>query len=119
MLKFLVDESSGTKLTDMLKTEGYDAIYAGEQFKGASDDELLKIAQYYKRILITNDKDFGEAIFRHKRVSSGVIFLRLKIDKPSNRAKYVIMLIKKFEEKLNKNFVTVTDDRLRIRQINS
>jgi|SRR3989338_2652358 len=117
MLKFLVDESTGKKVAILLKEKGFDISYCGDYSPGALDEEILNKAKIDKRILITNDKDFGEFIFKAGRVSRGVIFLRLKVDKPANRAKLVLELINKFGEKLDKNFVVVSEGRVRIRPL--
>ena len=117
MLRFLVDNSSGKKLADVLKNNNYDVIYAGEDFPEAEDIELLKKAEKDNRILITNDKDFGDLIFRYKKPSSGVIFLRLKIDFPEHRIKVLLTLIKKLGTKLNKKFIVASEDRIRIKKL--
>ena len=117
MLKFLVDESSGGKLVKSLNEEGYDVLYSRDLLPEGFDEDILDKSNKDKRILITNDKDFGEFIFRYKKLSHGVIFLRLKVDKPINRLKAVLALIDNFGEKLNKNFVTLSENKIRIRKI--
>jgi len=42
------------------------------------DDVLLDMAKIEERILITNDKDFGELTFLQKKGSAGIILLRIK-----------------------------------------
>ena len=64
MSKFLVDESSGSRLAKSLKEKGYDTIYCGDYYSGVPDEEIIKKAKKEKRIIITNDKDFGELVFR-------------------------------------------------------
>jgi predicted nuclease of predicted toxin-antitoxin system len=41
------------------------------------DTDVLALAYQKKRILITDDRDFGELVFRIKQPHAGVIFLRL------------------------------------------
>lgn len=117
MLKFLVDNSSGKKLANALKDKKYDVIYVGDDFPFAEDEEILKIAEKQDRILITNDKDFGELIFRYRKPSSGVILLRLKIDFPDNRTKILLTLIKKLGTKLKKKFIVASEDKFRIKEL--
>ena len=102
MLKFLIDESSGKRLADFLKEKGFDTVYVGDWLRGANDENILQKSSQEDRILVTNDSDFGELIFRWKKPSSGVILLRLIIDNPSNRLKVMIFLIKTLNKKLNK-----------------
>src|SRR3989344_1909958 len=93
----------------------YDIKFVSEIMPGAEDIEILKYAEKEKRVLITNDKDFGELIFRLKMPSSGVILLRLKKNIPINRIKYTINLIENFSDKLKNNFVVVKEGQVRIR----
>ena len=104
-------------MANALKNKNYDVIYAGEDFPDADDEYILEKAEKDNRILITNDKDFGELIFRYRKSSRGVILLRLKIDFPDYRIKVVLMLIKKLGIGLNKKFVVASEDRIRIKKL--
>src|SRR3989338_1583044 len=115
MLKFLVDNSTGKKLANALKDEKYDVIYAGDVLPDADDKDILERAEKENRILITNDKDFGELIFRYGKPSSGVILLRLKINFPQNRIKILMALIKSLGIKLRKKFIVASEDKFRIK----
>lgn len=44
---------------------------------GISDDIVLELANSEGVLLLTADKDFGELVFRLRRVSSGVVLVRL------------------------------------------
>ena len=46
----------------------------------ATFNYLMNLAEKENRILITNDKDFGELVFRFKMRAPGIILLRLKND---------------------------------------
>src|SRR3989344_6412703 len=117
MLKFLIDESSGVKLYKALLEKDYDVEFVSEIMPGADDIEVLKYSEKEKRILITNDKDFGALIFRLKMPFSGVILLRLKKNIPSNRIKYTINVIENFSDKLESNFVVLKEGQVRIRSL--
>ena len=117
MLRFLVDESSGKKLSDALNDAGYDALYCGEVLKEADDKEVLEEAKRDRRILITNDKDFGELIFRQLRPSCGVILMRLRVDTPENRIKHILSSAKNFGGRLYELFVILSDESTRTRNL--
>ena len=68
-LKFIIDESSGVTLSRSLSSQEYDCISIAELKPGIKDHEILDIAFKENRILITNDKDFGELIYRKKIAS--------------------------------------------------
>ena len=78
-MKFLFDESVELRLGSYLKVQGHDVkAIATDYTYGVEDEEVLKIAKSEQRILITNDKDFGELVFRYHHPHTGVILLRLK-----------------------------------------
>lgn len=116
-MKFLVDESTGIHVARFLKNLGYDAIYPAENIPRLSDLEILDRARREKRIIITNDKDFGDYIFYQKLNTYGIILLRLQDDSAENKLKVLKSLIANFHGKLKGNFVTVTEGRIRIRKI--
>ena len=117
MLKFLVDESSGRKVSDFLINNRFDTLYVYDIMPSAPDIDIIKFAEKEERILITNDKDFGELVFKLKMHSFGVIFLRLKIDNPKNRQVHILYLINTFQDKLENSFVVVTEGKIRIRKL--
>lgn len=75
-LKFLIDECTGRRLAILLKNAEYDVVFVGDWKPSASDEEVLRKAEEENSILITDDKDFGELIFRLSKPSKGVILLR-------------------------------------------
>ncbi|MEK6854679.1 MAG: DUF5615 family PIN-like protein, partial [Nanoarchaeota archaeon] len=102
---------------DFLKNEGYDALYVYDIMPRAPDIDVIKFAEKEKRILITNDKDFGELVFKLKIYSPGVIFLRLKSDNPKKRQEHILYLIRTFKDKLKDSFVVITEGKIRIRRL--
>ncbi len=49
------------------------------------DDEVITKAFAENWILITNDKDFGEKIYRERRPHKGVVLLRLEDERAVNK----------------------------------
>ena len=80
-MKFLADECCDTGLVASLRKDGHDVLYAIEKKAGAIDDEILSDAYKEERILITEDKDFGELVYRFKKP-----FETFKSFKPFNRS---------------------------------
>ena len=116
-LKFLVDESSGRKLFEFLLEKGFDTKFVTNEIPAASDKEVLSLAEKENRILITNDKDFGELIFRLNKQSSGVILLRLNFDSSENRQKIILNLIENIDQKLRSSFIVANEKQVRVRQL--
>ena len=64
-MKFLLDECTGSvRLRRMLAGLGHDVCTASEIAPGAGDEDLLALAYNEQRVLVTDDKDFGELVYR-------------------------------------------------------
>lgn len=63
-MKFLVDANLGRKFTNLIHEAGYNAIFISDILTKSSDEDILTFAKSENRVIITNDKDFGELVFR-------------------------------------------------------
>ena len=113
-MRFLVDECTGKRLAILLKREGYDALFVGDSMRSASDEEIIKKCEQDGRILITDDKDFGELVFRLSRPIKGVILLRI-VTVPERRFKALIKLLKTYDVK--NRFIVLEENAIRSRKI--
>ncbi|MBU1262792.1 DUF5615 family PIN-like protein [bacterium] len=114
-MKFLVDESAGMAIVDYLRKEGFDVIAIAEDFPEIEDEAILSQAMIEEGIVITHDKDFGELVF-HKLLSHrGIILLRLKDERPTNRVK-AIKEVLVYKDKLKDAFTVITEDKIRIKK---
>jgi len=113
-MRFLVDECTGPGVAHWLRQQGHDVFSVYEQARGIDDDEIVERANNEKRILITNDKDFGEKIFRDNKPHMGVILLRLEDERAPNKIATVQKLISNYSEQLNNNYIVATENRVRI-----
>jgi predicted nuclease of predicted toxin-antitoxin system len=115
-MKFLVDECTGSLTADWLRSLGYDVKSVFDDMRGASDDVVMNKARNEQRILITNDKDFGEAIFRSKKEHHGVILLRLANERTINKIAVLSRLFNTYPKNLAGNFIVVTEKQIRFAQ---
>lgn len=76
-MRLLSDEGVDRPIFERLRADGHELLYVAELDPGISDETVLRTAHERGMAVITTDKDFGELIFRMKRVSAGVILLRL------------------------------------------
>ena len=76
-MKFLLDESTEFRIAAFLREQGHDVTAIAHHYPHALPDrQVLEIAQAEQRILITNDHDFGELIFRERLPHAGLIYFR-------------------------------------------
>ena len=61
-----------------LRESGYDVLSVSEISPRAEDSGVIEPAVKDKRILLTEDKDFGPLVYAHGQKTGGVILLREK-----------------------------------------
>ena len=115
-MNFVADESVDAPVVHLLRENQYDIIYITEDYAGYSDKDVLELANKHKRILLTQDKDFGELVYRLKQIHSGVILLRLEGLKPEQKAKFVLNAIKHHDKELQNSFTIIQHRLIRIRK---
>ena len=75
-MKFLVDVCAASRsLLTTLADLGHDVLSARDRFPHASDEALLALAREEGRVLITEDKDFGELVFLRGLPHPGIVRL--------------------------------------------
>ena len=116
-MRFIVDECAGPTLAQWLIYHQHNVFSVYEEDRGLDDESVLKRAFTENRILITDDKDFGEMVFRQKKPHRGVILLRLENQRTENKIKVVKRLLEQYADQLVDNFVVVTETTVRIASI--
>lgn len=115
-MKFLLDESAEYRIAGFLQDLGHDVIAIAHDYpESLSDRTVLQIARAEERILITNDRDFGELIFRQKLPHSGVIYFRLGPGSTADeKVAWLEQLFITHADRLA-HFIVVTPVRVRVR----
>ena len=88
------------------------SIYQGSP--RLDDSDVLSLAVEDDRILVTADKDFGEMVFRERRLHRGIILPRLADERSSNKLEVLNRLFQQHSDHLPDNFVVVTESTVRI-----
>jgi predicted nuclease of predicted toxin-antitoxin system len=112
-MRFLVDECTGPSVAQWLSDNGHDVFSVYEDARGISDDHIIQMAFSGDWILVTNDKDFGEKVFREQQPHKGIILLRLEDERTSKKISLLQKLIESYSGRLPDSFVVVTEDRVR------
>jgi predicted nuclease of predicted toxin-antitoxin system len=71
-MRFLVDECTGPSVAAWLRDQNHEVFSVFDEARGMDDDVIIKKALDEDRILITNDKGFGDKIYREGRPHKGV-----------------------------------------------
>lgn len=116
-IKFLADESCDFLVVRTLRSAEYDVLSVAESFPSASDQHVLRHATKEKRILLTEDKDFGEWVFAHGENISGVILIRFPSNARRQLGEDIKVLVDIHGLGLVKSFVVLEPGRARIRKV--
>ena len=116
-IKFLADESCDFLVVRTMRSAEYDVLSVAESFPSASDQQVLRHAAKEKRILLTEDKDFGEWVFAHGENVSGVILIRFPANARRQLGEEIKVLADNHGLELLRNFVVLEPGRARIRKI--
>ena len=80
-MRFLLDQSAEARIATFLTDRGHDATrIARDHPAGLPDEQVLAIAHREGRVLIANDKDFGELVVRRNLPHAGVVLFRFPLD---------------------------------------
>ena len=116
-MRFLVDESTGPWVAEWLRERGDEVFSVFEQARGMDDDEIIQKAFAENWILLTNDKDFGDKIFRDKKPHKGIVLLRLDDERAIMKIEVIGQLLENYADRLENQFVVVTENAVRFAKI--
>ncbi|MFQ6054896.1 MAG: DUF5615 family PIN-like protein [Methanosarcinales archaeon] len=116
-MKFLADENIDRQIVERLRREGHQVWYVAEMDPGISDDVVLDLANLERALLLTADKDFGELVFRQRRIAPGVVLVRLAGLSPTSKAAMVASAVNQHATELAQAFTVITPGTIRIRRL--
>jgi predicted nuclease of predicted toxin-antitoxin system len=112
-LRFFADESCDFVVIRELRLNGFDVLAVSEYMQRSVDSELLEQAYREKRVLLTEDKDFGWLVFASHADSAGVVLIRFPAGARSILAQSVLRLIQEYGDKLENAFVVIQPGQIR------
>ena len=114
-MKLLADEGVDAAIVARLRSDGHDVVYVAELSPGITDDAVLELANFDERILVTADKDFGDLVFRLRRVAFGILLVRLPGLPSARKADSVAQVIGEHGEEMPGAFTVLSAGLVRIR----
>lgn len=116
-MKFLVDECADAQLVEFLRAKGHDVLYVMESMRGETDDVILATAYQEQRILLTEDKDFGELVFRLRKPAICIILLRFSPGTESQKISRLDALLTDDTANFSGTFIVVDQEKSRMRPL--
>lgn len=112
-MKFLADVNIEKLVVAEVRNLGYDIVWIAEENPYLDDISIFKIAQKESRVLLTNDKDFGEIVFRQKLISSGIVLFRIKGQDTMEKLKLFRKVLIFHNDRISKHFVVISKEKIR------
>ena len=113
-MEFLADESCDFAAVRALRADGYDVVAVSEIAGGAPDDAVLELARTSGRILLTEDKDFGQLVYADRLATGGVILIRFPARARGSLGPTVVEAVRDLGPRLIGQFVVVRPGRARL-----
>lgn len=113
-MRFLADESCDMAVVRVLRDNGHDVALVRERGAGIKDMAVARIAQDEQRILVTEDKDFGQLVHALSGVKAGVLLLRFPRNARALIGGAASAAVEALGERLTTSFVVVEPGRFRI-----
>ena len=118
MHRFLMDVRVGRVVDKFLSQQGFDVKSILDVNPSMPDEAIIELAIQESRILVTMDKDFGELVYRSKRIGvKGVLLLRLEDALAEDKKKIVEIILNEYSEEIGNSFMVYQNGKLRIRKL--
>jgi predicted nuclease of predicted toxin-antitoxin system len=92
-MRLLLDENVSPIVGDALRAAGHDVSMASDVCPGAPDEDVVALAVAAGRVLVTEDKDFGQLAFQRGLRPVGLIRLALPRQVPAQKATRLVAVL--------------------------
>ena len=116
-MRFLADECVDAALVEKLRAVGHDVRTVQETALASDDTAVIALAAREDRILLTEDKDFGELCFRQRMSVPGVVLLRIGPHFRHRKWTRLAAAIDTLKDRVAGNYTVVHIDKVRIRPL--
>lgn len=96
-----------------LRAAGHDVLAVVETARGAKDEVVIALARREKRVLLTEDKDFGQLVYAAGEGTCGVVLFRFPASARGAQQGAVLEVVTRFGPRLSFSFVVVEPGRTR------
>ena len=99
-----------------MRKAGYIVNAIAEISPSLPDEAVLQLAVEENRLLITEDKDFGEWVFAHQHQMTGILLIRYPASQRASMVAAVTDLIGGYAAELHGSFIVLEPGKARIRK---
>lgn len=112
----VADESVDFRIVEVLRDNGISVFSIAENNPSISDAEVLTIAVEHNALLLTEDKDFGELVYRFGMKHCGILLIRLIASSSEQKAEITRSVLNQYADELKNVFAVLDERRLRLRK---
>jgi predicted nuclease of predicted toxin-antitoxin system len=116
-VQFLADESCDFAVVRALRTAGFDVVAVAEIAPRLTDRAVVERAIQGRRVVLTEDKDFGQLVYSSQRPGPGIILIRFPATVRKTLPAALLDLVGKGDQKIIGHFVVLQPGRVRVRRL--
>jgi predicted nuclease of predicted toxin-antitoxin system len=115
-MRVLADEGVDGAIVNAVRAGGHDVRWMAEEPPGTKDDAVLEAAVQDARVLVTEDKDFGELVYRQRLRHRGVVLIRVDGISNAEKARIVARALQEHAADVPGAFTVIQHETIRIRR---
>ena len=116
-MRIMVDECLPYEVVDHLRRDGHDVHWISDDMSSVDDIVVLRAANLERRIIVSEDRDFGELVYRDGINTHGIILLRLdELPIPGVLAR-LSTAWSVIEANPAGRFIVITENKIRVREL--
>jgi predicted nuclease of predicted toxin-antitoxin system len=106
-------------LVEWLRLSGHDVVYVADIAPRATDRDVMSLAAEDHRLLLTEDKDFGDLVFRQTQPVPGIVLIRMGPSQRQRKAQRLTAAVERFGDTLFGRYTVIEEARFRSRPLRS
>jgi len=112
----IADENIPLPIINALELNGIETLSIFEKYRGISDLKIVELAQNPPKIIITEDKDFGDLVFAFNQTQVSVVLLRYHYKELDQITSILLKFLKNHKIEPY-SFVVITSKNIRVRKL--
>ena len=113
-MRLVADESCDFAVVVGVRGAGHDVVSIAERMPGVEDGKVIELAASERRLLLTEDKDFGWLAYVAHLDNPGVLLIRFPASVRASLPETINRLVEQMDKKLAGAFVVVRPGSVRI-----
>jgi predicted nuclease of predicted toxin-antitoxin system len=115
-MKIVADECLDYGIIRSLRENGVTVFSISEEIASIKDTNVLEIANEKGWMLLTEDRDFGELVFRLNQAHHGIVYIKVKGLERKIKIERVVSIVLEHYEQLLNAFTVITNEKMKIRR---